>query len=32
MELRVKSMDLRVMDIEDIGMELRTNRTVKDRE
>ena len=29
MELRGKSMDLRDMDI---GMELRTNRTVKDRE
>ena len=32
MELRVKSMDLRDMDIEGVGLELRTNRTFKDRE
>ena len=32
MELRVKSVDLRDMDIEGVGLELRTNRTFKDRE
>src|SRR5512145_122627 len=32
LELRGKSMDLRYMDIEGVGLELRTNRTVKDRE
>ena len=32
MELEGTFMDLRDMDIEGVGLELRTNRTVKDRE
>jgi hypothetical protein len=32
MELRGTFMDLRDMDIEGVGLELRTNRTFKDRE